>query len=57
MNKTDVITEISRDTGISTDVCEKVIKAFEEKFGDALMSSRFPKIQIASNVPPYHINQ
>lgn len=37
MNKADVITKVSEKSGIATDVCEKVIKAFEEQSGDALI--------------------
>jgi Bacterial DNA-binding protein len=36
MNKTDVIRRVSEKTGIESNVCEKVIKAFEEQAGDAL---------------------
>lgn len=36
MNKTDVVERISKKTGISADICEKVVKAFEEQSGDAL---------------------
>lgn len=38
MNKTDVVTQVSQKTGIPADICEKVIKAFEEQSGDALIS-------------------
>ncbi|MCL1963671.1 MAG: hypothetical protein FWF69_01240 [Firmicutes bacterium] len=37
MNKTEVVAQIARKTGFSADVCEKVIKAFEEQTGDALL--------------------
>lgn len=37
MNKTDVVTQVSQNSGISSDICEKVIKAFEEQSGDALI--------------------
>jgi len=37
MNKTDVVTQTSQKSGISADICEKVIKAFEEQSGDALI--------------------
>jgi hypothetical protein len=36
MNKTDVIRKVSEKTGIESNVCEQVIKAFEEQAGDAL---------------------
>lgn len=38
MNKTDVITQVSQKSGIATDICEKVIKAFEEQSSDALIN-------------------
>lgn len=37
MNKTDVVTRVSAKSGIASDICEKVIKAFEEQSGDALI--------------------
>ena len=37
MNKTDVIRQVSEKTGIESNVCETVIKAFEEQTGDALV--------------------
>jgi hypothetical protein len=36
MNKADVIQKVSEKTGIESNVCEKVIKAFEEQAGDEL---------------------
>jgi hypothetical protein len=36
MNKADVIRKVSEETGIESNVCEKVIKAFEERAGDVL---------------------
>lgn len=38
MNKTDVVTQVSEKSGIAVDICEKVIKAFEEQSGDALVN-------------------
>lgn len=38
MNKTNVVNQVSNNTGIATDVCEKVIKAFEEESGEALVN-------------------
>ena len=37
MNKTDVITKVSQKSGIAADICEKVVKAFEDQAGDALI--------------------
>lgn len=37
MNKADVVTQVSTKTGIAADICEKVIKAFEEQSGEALI--------------------
>jgi len=36
MNKADVIRKVSEETGIESNLCEKVIKAFEEQSGDVL---------------------
>jgi nucleoid DNA-binding protein len=36
MNKTDVVQKVSEKTGLESNVCEKVIEAFEEQAGDAL---------------------
>ena len=37
MNKADVIRSVSEKSGVEPDACEKVIKAFEEQAGDALI--------------------
>ena len=37
MNKTDVIRNVSEKTGIESNTCRKVIDAFEEHAGDALL--------------------
>ena len=37
MNKADVLSKVSEKTGIDSAICEKVIEAFEEQAGDALM--------------------
>lgn len=37
MNKTDVVNQVSKNTGYTADICEKVINAFEEQAGDALI--------------------
>ena len=37
MNKTEIVTQVSGKSGIAADICEKVIKAFEEQSGDALI--------------------
>jgi hypothetical protein len=39
MNKTDVIRTVSEKAGIESNICEKVIKAFEEQAGDALVGT------------------
>ena len=36
MNKADVIQSVSEKTGIAPDVCERILKAFEQQAGDAL---------------------
>lgn len=36
MNKSGIISNISKKSGFAAEVCEKVIAAFEELFGDAL---------------------
>ena len=36
MNKADVIKSVSEKTGISPDLCEKILKAFEQHAGDLL---------------------
>ena len=36
MNKADVIRSISEQTGIAPDLCERVLKAFENQAGEAL---------------------
>jgi nucleoid DNA-binding protein len=38
MNKTDVITRVSRTSGISADVCAEIIDAFEKQAGEALVN-------------------
>ncbi|MCL2009353.1 MAG: hypothetical protein FWG71_02255 [Synergistaceae bacterium] len=37
MNKAGVVARVSQKSGIAVDVCEKVIDAFEEQFGDILL--------------------
>ena len=37
MNKTSVVRQVSEKSGIAADVCEKVLNAFEEQSGDALI--------------------
>ena len=38
MNKTEVITQVSEKSGVSCDICEKILKGLEKHidFGDAL---------------------
>lgn len=36
MNKTEVVNEVSQKSGIGTEICERVIKAFEEQSGNVL---------------------
>ncbi len=36
MNKADVIQSVSEKTGIAPDVCERILKAFEQQAGDSL---------------------
>lgn len=36
MNKADVIKSVSEKTGITPDLCEKIIKALEQQAGDVL---------------------
>lgn len=36
MNNTDVVNQVSKKSGVTFEICEKVIKAFEEQSGDAL---------------------
>jgi len=38
MNKADVVMKVSEKSGIAGDICEKVIKAFEEQAGGTLMN-------------------
>jgi len=38
MNKTDVIAKVSEKSGVSSDICEKIIKAFQQQAGDALVN-------------------
>ena len=38
MNKADVIARVSEKTGLATSACEKVIDAFEEHAGEALVA-------------------
>lgn len=37
MNKTDVVNQVSQKSGAAVDVCEKIMKAFEDQAGDALI--------------------
>lgn len=37
MNKTDVIVKVSEKSGIASTTCEKIINAFEEQTGEALI--------------------
>lgn len=37
MNNTDVVTRVSQITGIDTNICQKILKAFEDQAGDALI--------------------
>lgn len=37
MNKTDVIAKVSKKSGIAADFCDKIIKAFEDQAGEALI--------------------
>jgi Bacterial DNA-binding protein len=38
MNKADVIRAVSEKTGIDASTCEKIINAFEQQAGDALVA-------------------
>lgn len=38
MNKTEVITEVSQKSGVAAEICEKLLKAFEEQSGEALIN-------------------
>jgi len=44
MNKTDVVNQVSQKSKTSAEICEKIIKAFEEQSGDALIG-RFKGIK------------
>lgn len=37
MNKTDVVNQVSQKSGEAVEICEKIIKAFEDHAGDALI--------------------
>lgn len=44
MNKTDVIAKVSEKSGVAADVCEKLLKAFEEQ-AEAALADRFKGIK------------
>ena len=39
MNKADVIQSVSEKTGVAPELCEKILKAFENEVGDTLAST------------------
>jgi nucleoid DNA-binding protein len=39
MNKADVIQSVSEQTGIAPELCEKILKAFENEVGDNLSAT------------------
>jgi nucleoid DNA-binding protein len=51
MNKTDVIRKVSEQSGIESNVCEKVIKAFEEQAGDVLAGKLKGEETNQANIP------
>jgi nucleoid DNA-binding protein len=51
MNKADVIRKVSEETGIESNVCEKVIKAFEEQAGGVLAGKLKGEETDQGNIP------